>query len=65
MNSSAIDNYSKGWIEMKSKADDSISLLHAQKHIYLFFIPLLINFNGFYNLHIIESIKKINIEIAE
>jgi hypothetical protein len=39
--------------------------LHAQKHIYLFFIPLLINFNGFYNLQIIESIKKINIEIAE
>ena len=63
--SSTSKDFSKGWIEMKSEAGDSISLLQAQQCPHLFFNPSLTYFNGFRNLEIIESIKKHNIEITE
>lgn len=63
--SSITKDFSKGWIEMKSEAGDSISLLQAQQCPHLFFNPSLTYFNGFHNLEIIESIKKQNIEIIE
>ena len=63
--SSTSKDFSKGWIEIKSEAGDSISLLQAQQCPHLFFNPSLTYFNGFRNLEIIESIKKHNIGIRE
>ena len=47
--SSASKDFSRGWIEMRSEAGDSISHLQAQQCPHLFFNPSLIYFNGYRN----------------